>query len=86
MPSLKCKQTKFTLKEIIDAAKKKLNQSQLARKMSKKWGVKIEKMTVKGILSKKNAIKVAIKVGILLKCKKLKLAQHSKLDGGVQAV
>ena len=38
---------------------------------------------MKGILSKKDAIKAAIKARISLKCMKLKPAYQSKLDGGV---
>ena len=82
----KRKRTDVTLKEkkeIIDAANKEPNQSKLAREMSKKWGIKVKRTTVKGILSKKDAIEAAIKAGIPYKRKKLKPAQHSKLDDAV---
>ena len=68
----------FTLKEkkeIIDAAKKEPNQSKLAREMSKKWGIEVKRTTVKGILSKKEAIEAAIRAGIPSKRKKLKTAK-----------
>ena len=86
MSSQKRKRTDFTLKEkkeIIDAAKKEPNQSKLARKMSKKWGIEVKRTTVKGILSKKDAIEAAIRAGIPSKRKKLKPAKHSELDKGV---
>ena len=84
MSTKKCKQTNFTLKEkeIINAAKEP-NQSKLAREMSKKWGIKVKQITLTGILSKKDAIKAAIKAGIPSKNMKLKPAQHSKLDNRV---
>ena len=75
MSSLKRKRTNLTLtekKEIIHAAKKEPNQSKLAREMSKKWGIEVKKTTVKGILSKKDAIEAAIKAGIPSKPLKLK--------------
>ena len=59
-------------KKIIDAAKKEPNQSKLAREMSKKWGIKVKQTTVKGILSKKDAIEDTIKAGIPSKCMKLR--------------
>ena len=59
------------------------NQSKPAREMSKKWGIKVKRTTMKGILSKKDAIEVAIKAGISSKRMKLKPAQHSKLDDGM---
>ena len=51
--------------------------------MSKKWGVDVKRITVKGILSKKDAIEAAIKAEISSKRMKLKPAQHSKLDDEV---
>ena len=75
MSTLKRKRTDFMLKEkkeIIDAAKKKLNQSKPAREMSKKWGIKVKRTTVKAIISKKNAIEATVKAGILSKHMKLK--------------
>ena len=87
MSTKKRKRTDFTLKkkkkEIIDAAKKELNQSKLGREMSKKWGIEVKRTTVKGILSTKDAIEAAIKAGIPSKRMKLKPAQHLKLDDGV---
>ena len=86
MPTQKRKRTDFTLKEkkeIIDAAKKKPNQSKLAREMSKKWGIEVKRTTVKEILSKKDAIEAAIKAGIPSKRTKLNLAQHLKLNDRV---
>ena len=86
MSSQKRKQTDFTLKEkkeIIGAAKKEPNQSKLAREMSKKWGIEVKRTTVKGILSKKDAIEAAIRAGIPSKRKKLKPAKHLELDEGV---
>ena len=65
------------------AAKKEPNQSKLAREMSKKWGIEVKRTTVKGILSKKDAIEAAIRAGIPSKRKKLKPAKHSELDEGV---
>ena len=64
MSSKKHKQTDFMLKgkKIIDAAKEP-NQSKLAREMSKKWGIEVKRTTVKGILSMKDAIEVAIRAG-----------------------
>ena len=85
MSSQKRKQTDFTLKEkkeIIDAVKEP-NQSKLAREMSKKWGIEVKRTTVKGIFSKKNAIKVAIRARIPSKRKKLKPAKHSEIGEGV---
>ena len=81
----KRKRTEFTLKqkEIIDAAKKEPNQSKLAREMSKKWGIEVNRTTVKGIISKKDAIEAAIKAGVPSKRMKLKSSHHSKLDDGV---
>ena len=82
----KHKRTDFTLKQkkkIIDAAKKEPNQSKLAREMSKKWGIEVNRTTVKGIISKKDAIEVAIKAGVPSKRMKLKPSHHSKLDDGV---
>ena len=82
----KRKRTDFTLKqkkEIIDAAKKEPNQSKLAREMSKKWGIEVNRTTVKGIISKKDAIEAAIKAGVPSKRMKLKPSHHSKLDDGV---
>ena len=76
MPSRKRKRTDFTLKEIIDAAKKEPNQSKLAREMSKKWGTEVKKTKVKGILGKRDVIEVAIKAGIPSERKKLKPPQH----------
>ena len=87
MSSQNRKQADFTIKEkeIIDATKKEPSQSKLAREMSKKWGIKVKKTTVKGILNKKDAIEAAIKAGILSKRKKLKPSQHVlKLGDGVQ--
>lgn len=86
MSAQKRKRTDFTLKEkkeIIDAAKKEPNQSKLAREMSKKWGVEIKRTTVKGILSKKDAIEAAIKAGVPSKRMKLTQAHDPKLDEGV---
>ena len=40
------------------------NQSKLAREMSKKFGFEVKRTTVKGILSKKDEIKAAIKAGV----------------------
>ena len=51
--------------------------------MSKKWGIKVNRTTVNGILSKKDAVEAAIKTGIPSKRKKLKPAQQSKLDDEV---
>ena len=51
--------------------------------MSKKWGIEVKKTTVKGILSKKDAIEAAVRAGIPSKRKKLKPAKHSELDEGV---
>ena len=67
-------------KEMIDAAKKEPNQSKLAREIRKKWGIEVKRTTIKGILSKKDAIEAAIKAGIPSKRMKLKPAQNSKLD------
>ena len=67
MSSQKRKRTDFTLKEkkeIIAAAKKEPNQSKLAREMSKKWCIEVKRTTVKGILSKKDAIEAAIRAVI----------------------
>ena len=86
MSSQKRKRTDFTLKEKkenIDAAKKEPNQFKLAREMSKKWGIEVKRTTVKGILSKKDAIEAAIRAGIPSKRKKLKSIKHSVLDKGV---
>ena len=86
MSSQKRKRTDFTSKEkkeIIDAAKKEPNQSKLAREMSKNWGIEVKRTTVKGILSKKDAIEAAIRAGIPSKRKKLKPAKLSELDEGV---
>ncbi|XP_071439685.1 tigger transposable element-derived protein 4-like [Hetaerina americana] len=66
-------------KEIIDATKKEPNQSKLAREISKKWGVKVKRTTVKGILSKKGDIEA----GVPSKCMKLTQAHDPKLDEGV---
>ena len=70
-------------KEIIDAAKKEPNQSKLAREMSKKWGIEVNRTTVKGIISKKDAIEAVIKAGVPSKRMKLKPSHHSKLGDGV---
>ncbi len=82
----KRKRTDFTLKEkkeIIDAAKKESNQSKLAKEISKKWGVEVKRTTVKGILSKKDAIEAAINAGVPSKRMKLTQAHDPKLDEGV---
>ena len=86
MSSQKRKRTDFTLKEkkeIIDAAKKESNQSKLAREISKKWGVDVKRTTVKGVLSKKDAIEAAIEAGVPSKRMKLTQAHDPKLDQGV---
>lgn len=86
MSTQKRKRRDFTLKEkkeIIDAAKKESNQSKLASEMSKKWGVEVKRTTVKGILSKKDAIETAIKTGVPSKRMKLTQAHEPKLDEGV---
>lgn len=86
MSAQKRKRTNFTLKEkieIVNAAKKEPNQSKLAREISKKWGVEVKRTTVKSILSKKNAIEAAIKVGVPSKSMKLRPAHDPKLDAGV---
>ena len=70
-------------KKIIDAAKNEPNHSKLAREMSKKWGKEVKRTTVKGILSKKDAIKTAIRAGIPSKRKKLRMAKYSELNEGV---
>ena len=86
MSAQKRKRTDFTLKEkleIIDAAKKEPNQSKLAGEISKKWGVEVKRTTVKGILSKKDAIEAAIKAGVSSKRMKLTQPHDPKLDEGV---
>ena len=86
MSAQKRKRTEFTLnekKEIIDAAKKEPNQCKLAKEMSKKWGVEVKRTTVKGILSKKDAIEAAINAGVSSKRKKLTQAHAPKLDDGL---
>ena len=70
-------------KEIINTTKKEPNQSKLAREMSKKWGIEVERTTVKGIISKKDTIETAIRAGIPSKRKKLKPAKYLELDEGV---
>ena len=70
-------------KESIDAAKKEPNQRKLAKAMSKKWGVKVKRTTVKGILSTKDAIEAPIKAGVSSKSKKLTQAHAPKLDDGL---
>jgi len=84
MSAQKRKQTDFTLqeKEIIDAAKKS-NQSKLVREISKKWGIKVKRTIVKGILSTKDAIEAAIKAGVPSKRMKLTQAHNPRLDEGV---
>ena len=51
--------------------------------MSKKWGIEVNRTTVKGIISKKDAIEAAIEAGVPSKRMKLKPSHHSKLDDGV---
>ena len=82
MSTLKRSRIDFTLKEkeIIDAAKNELNQSKLAREMSKKWVIEVKRTTEKEILSKKDAIEAAVKAKISSKHMKLKPSYHSKLD------
>ena len=48
-----------------------------------KWCIAVKRITVEGILSKKDAIKVTVKAGILSKCMKVKLAYYLKLDDRV---
>ena len=81
MSAQKSKRTNLTVKEkkeIIDAAKRKPNQSKLAREISKKWGVEVKK----GILSKKDEIEAAIKSGVQSKPMKLMQTHDPKLDEG----
>ena len=68
--------------EIIDAARKEPNQCKLAKEMNKKWGVEVKRTTVKGILSKKDAIEAPIKAGVSSKSKKLTQAHaRSSMTG-----
>ncbi|KAF2343691.1 HTH CenpB-type DNA-binding domain [Trinorchestia longiramus] len=86
MSAHKRKRTDFTLKkkeEIINTAKKEPNQCKLAREMSKKPGIKVKRTTMKGILSKKDAMEAVIKAGIPLKRMKLMQTHDPKLDEGL---
>ena len=79
---LQC-QLKRQANQLYVEGEKGANQSKLPREMSKKGGVDVKRTTVKGILSKKDAIEAAIKAEIPSKRMKLKPAQHSKLDDEV---
>ena len=79
---LQC-QLKSQANQLYVEEEKGANQSRLSREMSKKWDIDVKRTTVKGILSKKDAIEAAIKAGIPSKRIKLKPAQHSKLDDEV---
>lgn len=86
MSTQKRKRTDFTLKQkkdIIDAAIKEPNQSELARMFTKKWGFEVKRTAVISILNSKKLIEEALDSGIPLKRKKLMIGQHSGLDEAV---
>ena len=62
---------------------KEPNQSKLTRLMSKKLGIEVKRTTIKGILTQKNAIELAITAGAPPKCMSLKRPQSPKLDKAV---
>jgi hypothetical protein len=86
MSAQKRKRTDLTLdqkKEIIDAAKRKSKQSELARRFTNQWGFEVKRTTVIGILAMKDSIEAAILAGVPSKRKKLTSAHDPRLDEAV---